>query len=506
MRSEEERRGYAPDLNKGQVLSGMRCHKKLWLEFHDPESEYLKRGADAEMRLAEGRVVGEHARRHMGAGVNLAPEGRVAQPVVVQRTSEAIARGETVLFEPGFTAGGGSIRADILQKDGDSWRLIEVKSSKWPEKERDRERKFDAHLPDVAVQSHVVRSANLPVTSTHLMYLNPDCRHPDLSNLFTTVEVTRRVEPIAQQMPDLLASLHDVLRGTEPTTPTGAHCSDPDDCPFYDKCHDGLPDHHVTELYYIKRQSADALAAAGKTLISQLDESDGPNVQARRQIRAIRQNRRIVEPGLVAELAVLKSPIAHLDFETVQLAVPRWPGCGPQDQVAVQFSVHRGGADGGDEHIEFLAERGGDPRPALIRALIDACAGAGTILVYYEQFEKSRIRELGAWFPEYAAALDDINARIVDLLPIVRNHVYDPGFHGSFSLKNVLPALVNGLNYEDLNIREGGAAAAAIYRLLFGEEITPDAARALRTDLLAYCKRDTEAMVRLLGVLRTLTT
>jgi hypothetical protein len=241
-------------------------------------------------------------------------------------------------------------------------------------------------------------------------------------------------------------------------------------------------------------------------MIRDLDESDAPNAPARRQVRAVKAGNRLVEPGLRPALNALKSPIVHLDFETVQLAVPRWPGCGPQEMVAVQFSVHREREDGTVDHLEFLAERGDDPRPAIIDALIEACRGAGTVLVYFEAFEKKRIEDLASWFPGRAAELMDIHARIVDLLPIVRDNVYDLEFHGSFSLKKVLPALVHDLSYDNLEIREGGAAAAAIYRLLFEDGLSGETARALRANLLAYCKRDTEAMVRLLAVLRSLAT
>lgn len=73
-----------------------------------------------------------------------------------------------------------------------------------------------------------------------------------------------------------------------------------------------------------------------------------------------------------------------------------------------------------------------------------------------------------------------------------------PGFFGSFSLKDVLPALVPKLGYADLEIQGGSSASAALERLLIdsGELSTADR-QALRRDLLRYCERDTLAMVRL---------
>jgi hypothetical protein len=95
-----------------------------------------------------------------------------------------------------------------------------------------------------------------------------------------------------------------------------------------------------------------------------------------------------------------------------------------------------------------------------------------------------------------ASKLQRIHDRIEDLLPIVRNNVYHPDFNGSFSLKSVLPALVPGLGYDDLKIAEGASASELLQALLFDAEMPATARAKLRSELLAYCERDTLAMVR----------
>ena len=60
----------------------------------------------------------------------------------------------------------------------------------------------------------------------------------------------------------------------------------------------------------------------------------------------------------------------------------------------------------------------------------------GPILVY-SSFEATRLRELGGSFRDLTRQLARVSGRFVDLLPLIREHVYDPGFHGSFSLKSV---------------------------------------------------------------------
>jgi hypothetical protein len=92
----------------------------------------------------------------------------------------------------------------------------------------------------------------------------------------------------------------------------------------------------------------------------------------------------------------------------------------------------------------------------------------------------------------------------VDVLPIIRRHVYHAAFGGSFSIKNVAPALAPSFGYGDLGeVREGGGASAAFQRIARGE-IEPEAEPQLRADLLAYCANDTLALIELIRALRVL--
>ena len=80
----------------------------------------------------------------------------------------------------------------------------------------------------------------------------------------------------------------------------------------------------------------------------------------------------------------------------------------------------------------------------------------------------------------------------MDLLPVVRNHLYRPDFGGSFGLKSVLLAMVPELRYDPLAIGDGETASLELERLLFQKaELTPEAKARLRGDLLRYCHQDT---------------
>jgi hypothetical protein len=119
----------------------------------------------------------------------------------------------------------------------------------------------------------------------------------------------------------------------------------------------------------------------------------------------------------------------------------------------------------------------------------------------YSGYEAGRIKALADALPQFSDDLLAILSRIFDLLPQVRNYCYHPEFHGSFSIKSVLPALVPGMSYKDLEINEGGLASLA-YLEIISPKTTLDRCAKLRTNLLKYCERDTEAMVRLVERLK----
>ena len=160
--------------------------------------------------------------------------------------------------------------------------------------------------------------------------------------------------------------------------------------------------------------------------------------------------------------------------------------------------------DGTYTHAEFLAEGPEDARPLLVQRMIEATADAERV-VMYSHFEKTRIRALQDNVPAFRSELVELESKLIDLLPVLRDHVYHPDFLGSFSIKRVLSPLVPELSYSDLVIVDGMVASVEIARLLFvAGKIPPDEVPRVRNDLLEYCKRDTWAMVKLLERLREL--
>jgi hypothetical protein len=293
-----------------------------------------------------------------------------------------------------------------------------------------------------------------------------------------------------------------MLAADLPDVAPGPHCRSPYDCPFLARCVEPAPDHAIEEFNGIRANALDELRAAGIETIDQIPSDFPLKGLWSRHRAAVVQNDLIIEPGLQSVLAAYRYPIAMLDFETVAPALPVWDGCSPFGAVPVQFSVHTIHLDGTVSHDHFLAEGQGDPRPAVARALVDALEGAATILAWHASVERGCLTKLAEASPEHAPALLAAREKTEDLLVVVRNHIYHPDFRGKFSIKNVVPALLPHLAYDNLDVADGQAASNQLERILCRpEELTERECADLRTHLCAYCEHDTAVMVELWRVL-----
>jgi len=285
----------------------------------------------------------------------------------------------------------------------------------------------------------------------------------------------------------------------------GLHCFEPYKCPFMARCWPDTPN-HIRHLAGVGPKRTAAYLARGITSVADLPARERLNFTQRRQLKAMAEQRIIVEPTLAGQLEPLIVPgrLGFLDFETIARAIPVWPGMAPWQQAAAQFSYHERQPDGSYTHAAFLAEGPQDARPPLAAAMVRATANAERV-VMYTPFEKTRIRELQRAVPELAVELAALEAKLIDLHPVVKNCVYHPDFRGSFSLKYILTPLVPELTYSDLVIVDGRVASVEIARLLFVADKIPRQERdRVRQDLLNYCERDTWAMVKLVERLREL--
>lgn len=158
--------------------------------------------------------------------------------------------------------------------------------------------------------------------------------------------------------------------------------------------------------------------------------------------------------------------------------------------------MHHDDGAGEVRHFEFLADGDVDPRREFTETLLKATACLSGPIIVYSGFEANVLRSLAGFLPNLSDRLLVVIDRIIDLLPILRSYVSHPEFLGSYSIKAVAPALVPGFTYDDLDgVADGNEASAVFYRLASDRSLSDADRNGYRRALLAYCGRDTLALM-----------
>jgi hypothetical protein len=497
-------------LSKSDLQSLRQCRRKLWLEHRRPELVPADEPTTYR-RAVDGRIVGEKAREALGPNV-VWPPGSTDQDAAAARAAAMLAASpgkpavEFPMLRDGLYA-----RADALVPEGSTYVLQETKSSTFPLKADKVTPKApeDHHVEDVAIQAWVMQGSGPPMGRLELNLLDSQWRYPgggDYRGLFRTMDVTSSAAALSASVPAWIADANAVLAGGMPSVQTGRQCQQPYDCPFHAYC---LPldppgPEHPSELLP---------GSAGKRLAKKLHQSKGyvsllepqsaeltgnQSALFRRMQEAHRLGTPVFELGSEAILNALPYPRYFLDFEGIDLPVPRWAGVRPYEHIPFQWSCHIERNPGVFEHAEFLDLTGDDPSVGCIERMFQVIdrADNGPILVYHKTYEEGRLAGLAERHPQHAVALQNYIARIVDLLPMVRDFYYHPAMRGSFSMKRVLPVIAPDLRYDSLDeVQEGTAAQVAYLYATLDPSTTPERKTDLEHKLRAYCRQDTWAMV-----------
>jgi len=480
-------------LSKSRLLVHRQCPKRLWLQIHQPKLLPVTDAA-TQARFNTGHQVGEIAR-------SLYPDGVLIETDDLQQalreTAKVLATSPTLpIFEATFEHDGVLVRADLLLPEDAGYRLVEVKSSASVK---------DYHLIDAAVQSWVVQNNGLSVTDTAIAHIDTRFVYSgngDYQGLLKETSITAKLVPLLAEVPDWVASAQATLSGDEPMITPGPQCDTPFVCPFFEHCNPAEPENTIEVSYPpedLPRNSglAAKLREEGYDDLRQVPEERFTKSLHQRVHASVQCGIAYLDLMARSQLVNLPYPRFYIDFETYAPAVPIWGGTRPYaTQVPFQWSCHIESAEGQLSHKTFLSEGDGDPRRTFIDSLLPVLGEGGAVFVYNASFERSRLREMAALFPALAEPINDVIARIVDLLPIARAHYYHPDQHGSWSIKALLPTIAPELTYDGLMVANGMIAQTSFQEMI-DANTTEERRQSLRQGLLAYCERDTLAMVRI---------
>ena len=447
-----------------------------------------------------GQEVGKTACQLYPNGHTVSHDHRHIREALAETRSVIEAGSAPAVFEAAFEHEGIVIRTDVIERlPGGGWRLVEVKSATGLK---------DVFVLETAIELWVLRGARLDMRDATVLTLDRDYVYDggtlDLDALFRLHPVFDEASQILDVMADELSEMQMMLtRSAAPDIAPGRHCFKPYECPYHAHCAGNavIPDHGIDELPRLTAKHRAQLEAAGIEEIRDIPD-DFPLTPLQTIVRrSIRNDRPEVHGDLAGALAGMAAPVRYLDFESFAPAIPRFVGTRAYDAVPFLFSVHTERNGEPPLHTDYLHESDDDPRPMIADRLIEALGSEGSVCTY-SAYEGRIIRDLADALPDRAGELLAIEARLVDLLHVVRESYYHPAFRGSFSIKNVLPVLKPGMHYDDLAIADG-LTAAVRYASVLASAVWEDRQRTF-DELRAYCARDTLAMVELRKALDSL--
>ena len=480
-------------ISKSDYMLFLRHPAWLWLKKH---AKHLLPPVDPALqaRFDEGHAFEPFAEALFPNLVRLGFSDYASYQALTAHTDATWRSGADAIAQGRYEVGPITCISDIVSRDGDGFVLTEIKSGTSAKPE---------HTFDLAFQRVVLEKSGFPITRCEVAHVNRDYVRAGEIDPRELVAVTDITEEVSEQMENTKARIDQalsVVKGNAMPDPAPERArlkSYSEWLNIREKLDPSLAADSIHRLPFINAKKASELIDAGVITVDAIDDPSVLGKSTRRYLRACAEGARIIDHDALGRfLGKIKYPVYYFDYETSQGLIPPWDGTRPYQQVPFQYSLHIQREPGGDiEHREFLHRDKSNPMPALLERLREDIGEVGSVLVWYEPFEKTRNNEMAATFPEYATFLNDLNARVIDLMkPFSDEIINDPAFKGSSSIKAVLPALLPELSYDDLDIQEGASASRLWKDVTLTNPGAPEREK-VYADLVAYCTRDTWAMV-----------
>ncbi len=417
---------------------------------------------------------------------------RLAKQFLQNKVEAEYPPGSTIDFQYVLTDGNYEARIDALVHDtlNNTYDLYEIKSST----KVDKQNKYDVTF------QHLIGKATLPVHKTYLVHVNGDYvknGQIDLQKFFLVEDMANVIAKLEDEVFKLRSEALEVLKADNPPE---NRCYKPNDCSCLQLCHPNLGEYPIYDLSWWKVGQYEKLVEKGYSNLVDIDETEDLNPKQILQLRSIKTQQAIIDrEGISRELGNLTFPHYFLDYETFGPAIPIHDSYTPYQHIVFQFSLHvlAKPEDTQLSHYEFITTEVDEPSPQFTEALMKVIGDSGSVIVWNKHFECKRNEELAILQPVYSNEIEGINGRVFDLMDIFKNGLYvDYRFHGSASIKKVLPVLCPELSYDDMEIAEGATAMTRWWEVVHGNA-SEEQKDQVRKNLLKYCRLDTLAMVEI---------
>ena len=486
-------------LSKSRYCNWVQCPRMLWLLDHNKE-EWDETVLN-ERIIEQGHKVGDLAQEYFATDITI-PYNQDKSRMIME-TKNALDKKEVIIAEASFANNRNFCSVDILKVSNNYTEIVEVKSS--------TELK-NIYLHDVAYQYYVLTSEGLKIKKASVMYINNNYTRKgelNLQELFTIEDCTDTVRKMQKSIAE---NIEEIKRSqkSEPVQDIGHHCKNPYECGFIKHCWKHIPKNSIFNIAKLRSEKKFNYYQQG--IISFQQAFDSGITLNSKQLQQVETELKKSPPVIQHKkiqlfLKTLSYPMYFLDFETYMAAIPPFDKTRPYMQIPFQYSLHILEKKKGIlTHREFLAKEGTDPRRQLAENLCQDIPIGVCVVAYNMSFEKGRLEELAALFPDLSSHLMEICESMKDLMqPFQSRAYYRREFAGSYSIKVILPTLYPNnkeLDYSNLETIHKGDEAMGIFPTL--HEKTAEEINKIRKALLAYCRLDTLGMVKIMEFLENI--
>lgn len=470
-------------ISKSIFLKYMQCPKLAWHTYRNL--------IETKISFSENFLIFESKKIHSMAELlfekSVKVEATNLQQAIEQTKQFIQDKNIEAVFEPIFEYNGFVTKIDILKRTDNGWQIIEVKSGNKCKNKYIEDLAYCCCITSKNIKC--INKASLFLLSK-TFYLNSPAK--DLFNeIDCSFEAFSKAEEFEKSFEEIKNSL---LAENPPSSGLKLICKN---CPLFLQCNGKDVKYHIFDLPRLSAKIFEQFKQLNINKIEDIPETTELTPMQKTVKDCIINDKIFINPNLKQELEKIKLPFYYLDFESMMTIYPVYPNISTHCQIVTQYSLHK--VSDLDfkkiEHFEFIADPKKDCRKQLIKNLIADLQTEGNIITYSD-FERHIISDLIKLVPELADKIHAVEDRIVDLELILRNNYYDKNFHGRTSIKKVLPIIVKDMNYDNLDIAEGGSASAH-FAYMAMNMYSKEKEEKIKKELLQYCCQDTLALVKI---------
>lgn len=322
-------------LSKSTYIKGEQCPKALYMYKKHP---YLRDKLSIEQRakFKRGTDVGVLARTYFAGGVNMTPTNPNLFGKMFEQTMQNLNDPNiNVMYEAIFIYNDTLIMLDILVRDGDKWRAIEVKSSL---------SLSETYYKDAALQYYVLNGCNVPISDMQLMYINENYVKNgdiDLNNLFVFKSVKEYAEQQLEVIDKKVNEFKNVVNlSNAPKVNIGVQCFKPYKCDFVGHCWKKIENDSFLHTNALNEEELFSLYNSGIHDNRSFKRLLDPFSLETNQVDALEQNTFYINYKKFYDLIGKKTDsIAFLNLLFYRPAIPILDGHKPYQEIILAFSI-----------------------------------------------------------------------------------------------------------------------------------------------------------------------